>query len=67
MITILSPNAAYRATVSDRDDGPFVTIHRASNGRRNPGGQIWHGTLDAPFHVALDRVADVLAELEDES
>jgi hypothetical protein len=64
MITILSPTARYRATLSDHDDGTFVAIHAASLGPRDPGRQLYHTVIDAPFHVACDRVADLLADLE---
>jgi hypothetical protein len=64
MITILSPTARYRATLSDHDDGTFVAIHAASLGSRDPGRQLGHAILDAPFHVACDHVVDLLADLE---
>lgn len=64
MITLLSPHNAYRATCTDHDDGVFVTVRQASQGRPAPGAQLYHTVVDAPFHVVLDRVTDLLAGLE---
>ncbi len=65
MITLLSPTQQYRATVSDHDDGAFVAIRSASGGPTSPGTQLWHGVIDAPFHIVADRVLDILANLEE--
>lgn len=64
MITVLSPNGRYRASVSDHDDGVHVIVRRTGDVRfqMEPCAT---ALVDAPLHLVLDRVADILAELED--
>ncbi len=67
MTTVLSPSAAYRATVTSVPDGVAVAVRTAAH---YDGPRLVHGTqvhrvvIDASFHVVLDRVVGMLAELE---
>ncbi len=67
MTTVLSPSADYRATVSDTPIGVSVAVRTCAHyeGRRFVAGtQVHRVIIDAPFHIVLDRVVGMLAELE---
>ncbi len=64
MITVTSPRETHRAHLTDHDDGVYVVI-RVVPGIRRHGRQVYRGPIDAPFHVVADRMAELLAELED--
>lgn len=67
MTIVLSPSADYRATVTDTPIGIAVAVRTAAH---YDGPRLVHGTqvhrvvIDAPHHVVLDRVVEMLAELE---
>lgn len=64
MLTVLSPNGRVRASLTDHNDGVHVIIRRALN-YVAPGNLLASGVIDAPFHVVLDRVVDMLCDLEE--
>ncbi len=65
MITILG-SVDHFATLAEAEDGVVVTVYRSTGrycgreGGASPSRLIYTMTIDAPFHIALDRVHDAL-------
>ena len=61
-----SKNGCFRAILDDGcDDGVSVTFWRRALGELG-WKALWATVIDCPFHVALDRVHEVVNELQPE-
>lgn len=63
MITI--DNARWhRATLQDGDDGVSVIVYqKLARGDGAPWMEIYRDLIDAPFHVALDQIHDIVQQM----
>lgn len=59
MLTIESRDGWHRATIEEGDDGVTVVILA----RTAPWVEIHRDTVDAPFHVVRDKIADLVDQL----